>query len=194
MYLNIRCRTTIRNLLKCSNSTTSSTSSYGFLLLYSSLSTTSTCQPPTPILLSAVFLLIALAIADVGYVAHGLAEHPTKFLGQDFCNSTMAFSVEVTADDGSSTVVKDFGLCTFLEECTASEEYSLWSALQPTGGASAVVYSVTGSAFEAAKVTSILWLVSVLAKLQDAEFDVKTLLDDKVETVVALAATYFAFA
>jgi hypothetical protein len=63
-----------------------------------------------------------------------------------------------------------------------------------TGGASAVVYSVTGSAFEAAKVTSILWLVSVLAKLQDAEFDVKTLLDDKVETVVALAATYFAFA
>ena len=84
--------------------------------------------------LSAVFLLIALAIADVGYVAHGLAEHPTKFLGQDFCNSTMAFSVEVTADDGSSTVVKDFGLCTFLEECTASDEYSLWSALQPTGG------------------------------------------------------------
>ena len=40
----------------------------------------------------------------------------------------------------------------------------------------------------------VLWLIGVLSKLKDAEFDVKTLGDDKVETVVAAAATFFAFA
>ena len=64
-----------------------------------------------------------------------------------------------------------------------------------TGVASTVVYSVgVANPFEAAKITSVLWLIGVLSKLKDAEFDVKTLGDDKVETVVAAAATFFAFA
>ena len=45
-----------------------------------------------------------------------------------------------------------------------------------TGVASTVVYSVgVANPFEAAKITSVLWLIGVLSKLKDAEFDVKTL-------------------
>jgi len=63
-----------------------------------------------------------------------------------------------------------------------------------TGVASTVVYSVSGSAFEAAKLASVLWCASVLSKLKDANFDISTLKDDPVETGVAVLATVFAFA
>ena len=53
---------------------------------------------------------------------------------------------------------------------------------------------MTGSGFEAAKLASTLWLASVLIKLKDKSFDVATLADDKVETVVALLSTYLAYA
>ena len=63
-----------------------------------------------------------------------------------------------------------------------------------TGTASTVVYGVSGSGFEAAKLVSALWLASVVMKLKDKSFDVATLADDKVETVVALLSTYLAYA
>ena len=54
-----------------------------------------------------------------------------------------------------------------------------------TGVTSTVVYSMGGSGFEAAKVASALWLISVLCKFKDSSFDVKSLLNDPVETAVA---------
>merc|ERR1719506_1852686 len=46
-----------------------------------------------------------------------------------------------------------------------------------TGGASTVLYSVGGAAFDANKLTAVLWLASVLFKLKDNGFDVTTLKD-----------------
>ena len=63
-----------------------------------------------------------------------------------------------------------------------------------TGVASTVVYSVGGSPFEAAKLASVLWLVSVVSKLKDNGFDVSTLANDPIETGVAALVTFFAFA
>merc|ERR1719305_894204 len=63
-----------------------------------------------------------------------------------------------------------------------------------TGVASSVVYSVGASAFDGAKLTSALWLLSVLMKLKDASFDVSTLANDPVETLVAALTTVFAWA
>ncbi|EOD26124.1 hypothetical protein EMIHUDRAFT_457412 [Emiliania huxleyi CCMP1516] len=63
-----------------------------------------------------------------------------------------------------------------------------------TGVTSTVVYSVGGSAFDAAKLTAVLWAVGLLSKLKNNNFDVGTLKDNPVETVVAAAAAYLAFA
>ena len=64
-----------------------------------------------------------------------------------------------------------------------------------TGVAGTVVYSVeAAAAFEAAKLTSVLWLLSVGTKLKDANYDVSTLGDNKVETLIAAVSTYLAFA
>lgn len=62
-----------------------------------------------------------------------------------------------------------------------------------TGATSTVLYSMGASPWEAAKVTSVLWLLSVLSKLKDANFDVSTLTNDPVETGVAVLATVLAF-
>jgi len=64
-----------------------------------------------------------------------------------------------------------------------------------TGVASTVVYSIeAASTFETAKLTAVLWLLSVGNKLKGKNFDFSSLMDDKVETVVAVVATYLAFA
>jgi hypothetical protein len=63
-----------------------------------------------------------------------------------------------------------------------------------TGVSSAVIYSVGASPFDVAKLGAVLWLSSVLMKLKDANFDLMTLKDDPVETVVAALSTFFAFA
>ena len=63
-----------------------------------------------------------------------------------------------------------------------------------TGVPSAVVYSVGASAFDSTKLAAVLWLGSVLTKLKDANFDLMTLKDDPVESVVAALSTFFAFA
>merc|ERR1719305_93689 len=62
-----------------------------------------------------------------------------------------------------------------------------------TGATSPVLYSMGASPWEAAEVTSVLWLLSVLSKLKDANFDVSTLTNDPVETGVAVLATVLAF-
>jgi hypothetical protein len=43
-----------------------------------------------------------------------------------------------------------------------------------TGVASTVVYSVSGSSFDAAKLTATLWLASVVIQLKDANWDFGT--------------------
>ena len=63
-----------------------------------------------------------------------------------------------------------------------------------TGAASTAAYSVGASPWEAAKVTSVLWIVSVLVKLKDNNFDLKTLADEPVEGAVAVLAGLLAFA
>merc|ERR1712072_161004 len=63
-----------------------------------------------------------------------------------------------------------------------------------TGVASTVVYSVGGSAFDAAQLGAVLWLAGVVSKLKDSGFDVMTLKDDPVETGIALISAVFAFA
>ena len=63
-----------------------------------------------------------------------------------------------------------------------------------TGVASTVVYSVGASSFDSGKLASALWMVSVLLKLKDAGFDVSTLMNDPVETIVALVSTILAWA
>ena len=47
---------------------------------------------------------------------------------------------------------------------------------------------------DAAKLTAVLWAVGLLSKLKNNDFDVGTLKDNPVETVVAAAAAYLAFA
>jgi len=63
-----------------------------------------------------------------------------------------------------------------------------------TGVASTVVYSVGASSFDSGQLKAALWLLSVLVKLKDSNFDMGTLMDSPVEKVVALAATLLAFA
>jgi len=63
-----------------------------------------------------------------------------------------------------------------------------------TGVASTAVYSVGASSFDSSKVASALWLVSVLMKVKDSGFDVSSIMNDPVETVVALLTTLFAWA
>jgi len=63
-----------------------------------------------------------------------------------------------------------------------------------TGVGSTVLYSVGAAPFEAAKLTAVLWLASVGMKLKDANFDLSSLKDNKVEGAVAALATYLAFA
>ena len=63
-----------------------------------------------------------------------------------------------------------------------------------TGVANTVVYSVGASAFDATKLTAVLWLATVLLDLKNADFDLSSLKDNKVQTGVAALAAYFAFA
>ena len=63
-----------------------------------------------------------------------------------------------------------------------------------TGAAGTVVYSVSGSAFDAAKLTATLWLASVVIKLKDSNWDFGSLKDEPVEKLVAATAAYLAFA
>lgn len=63
-----------------------------------------------------------------------------------------------------------------------------------TGVASTVVYTVSGSPFDAAKLTATLWLASVAIQLKDKNWDVSTLKDAPLEKVIAGAAAYLAFA
>ena len=63
-----------------------------------------------------------------------------------------------------------------------------------TGVTSTVVYSVGGSSFETAKLTAVLWLATVLLDLKASNFDLATLKDAKLQTGLAVAAAYLAFA
>ena len=63
-----------------------------------------------------------------------------------------------------------------------------------TGATTTVLYTMGSSAFEAAQLTSVLWLLSVLVKLKDTSFDVKSLMNDPVETGVAVVSAVLAFA
>jgi hypothetical protein len=63
-----------------------------------------------------------------------------------------------------------------------------------TGVATNVLYSVGASNFDAGKLASALWLGSVLLKLKDAGFDVSTLGNDPIETVVAVVSAVLAWA
>ena len=63
-----------------------------------------------------------------------------------------------------------------------------------TGVASSVVYTVGASSFDAGKLASGLWLLSVLVKLKDAGFDVSTLANDPIETVIAIVSVLLAWA
>ena len=62
------------------------------------------------------------------------------------------------------------------------------------GVTSTVVYSVGASSFDAAQLTAVLWLASVLIDLKDAGFDFNSLMDSKVRTGVAVLGAYLAFA
>lgn len=63
-----------------------------------------------------------------------------------------------------------------------------------TGVTSTVVYSVGASSFDTAKLTAVLWLATVVLDLKDANFDLATLKDQKIQTGLAVAAAYLAFA
>ena len=63
-----------------------------------------------------------------------------------------------------------------------------------TGVATNVLYSVGASSFDSGKLASALWVIGVLSKLKDAGFDVTTLTNDPVETVVAVVTTLLAWA
>ena len=63
-----------------------------------------------------------------------------------------------------------------------------------TGGASAVVYNVGSAAFDAAKLTAVLWIATAVMGLQASGWDVGTLKDNKMQTGVAAVAGYLAFA
>jgi len=63
-----------------------------------------------------------------------------------------------------------------------------------TGVATNVLYSVGSSGFDAGKLTSALWLISVLVKFKDAGFDVGSLMNDPMETAVAVLSTLLAWA
>jgi len=63
-----------------------------------------------------------------------------------------------------------------------------------TGVATSVIYSVGASDFDAGKLGSALWLVSVLMKLKESGFDVSSLMNDPVETIIALLSTLLAWA
>merc|ERR1711939_719784 len=63
-----------------------------------------------------------------------------------------------------------------------------------TGAASTVVYSVAGYApFDVQKLTATLWLASVLIDLKNANFEIKSLMDDKVQTGLAALAAVLTF-
>lgn len=62
-----------------------------------------------------------------------------------------------------------------------------------TGVATNVLYSVGASDFDSGKLTSALWLLSVLVKLKDGGFDVAGLVNDPVEPVIALLLALFAW-
>ena len=63
-----------------------------------------------------------------------------------------------------------------------------------TGVASTVLYSVGSSSFDTGQLTAVLWLVSVLVKFKDSNFDVGSLTEGPIEKAVATAATILAFA
>jgi len=63
-----------------------------------------------------------------------------------------------------------------------------------TGVATNVLYSVGSSDFDAGKLTSALWLISVLVKFKDAGFDVGSLMNDPMEMAVAVVSTLLAWA
>jgi len=60
-----------------------------------------------------------------------------------------------------------------------------------TGVATNVLYSVGASDFDSGKLTSALWLLSVLIKLKDNSFDIAGLVNDPVEPVIALLLALF---
>jgi len=64
-----------------------------------------------------------------------------------------------------------------------------------TGATSTVLYSMQAqAAFNVAKLTAVLWLASALMDLKHANWDVNNLMDNKVQTALAGAATVLAFA
>lgn len=63
-----------------------------------------------------------------------------------------------------------------------------------TGVASTVIYSVSASPFDTAKLTACLWLASVVVKLKDADWDLSSLKDAPVEKAIAVIAGLLAFA
>jgi len=63
-----------------------------------------------------------------------------------------------------------------------------------TGVATNVLYSVGASSFDAGKLGSALWLASVLLKLKDSGFDVSTLANDPVETIIAVVSAVLTWA
>ena len=64
-----------------------------------------------------------------------------------------------------------------------------------TGVATNVLYTVGGSDFDAGKLSSVLWLVSVISKLVDSKGDFSAWMSPEgmVEPVIALLLTLFAW-
>ena len=63
-----------------------------------------------------------------------------------------------------------------------------------TGVATNVLYSVGASDFDSGKLTAGLWLVSVLMKLKDSNFDVAGLTSAPLEPIIAVVSSLLAFA
>ena len=62
-----------------------------------------------------------------------------------------------------------------------------------TGVGSTVLYTMGASDFDAGKLTSLLWLAGLVVKLKDSP-DFATLMNNPVETVIALVTTAIAWA
>jgi len=63
-----------------------------------------------------------------------------------------------------------------------------------TGVTGTVVYSVGASAFDATKLTAVLWIASALLDFKNSNWDINSLKDNKVQTAVAAAAALLSFA
>ena len=63
-----------------------------------------------------------------------------------------------------------------------------------TGGASTVLYTVGGAPFDAMKLASVLWILTVASKFKDSDYNEDELKKEPVEKFITVATTVLAFA